>query len=76
MRDWEPAAALFGREATEAVAQGAADVLAGRGALVLEVGDGQAAAVSRLLTGLGYVDIVVTPDLAGRDRVVEGRRPG
>ena len=74
VRDWEPAAALFGREATEAVAQGAADVLVDGGALVLEVGDGQAAGVSRLLAGLGYADVVVTPDLAGRDRVVEGRR--
>ena len=74
VRDWEPAAALFGREATEAVAQRAAAVLADGGALVLEVGDGQAATVSLLLAELGYVDVVVTPDLAGRDRVVEGRR--
>jgi release factor glutamine methyltransferase len=74
VRDWEPEAALFGREATEAVARGAVDVLADGGAVVLEVGDGQAAGVSRLLAALGYADVVVTPDLAGRDRVVEGRR--
>ena len=73
VRDWEPAAALFGSEATRAVARGAVPVLAPGGHLVLEVGDGQAAAVVELLAGLGYVDVAATRDLAGRDRVVEGR---
>ena len=57
VRDWEPAEALFGppagppagRDATEAVARGAIEVLAEGGALVLEVGDGQAGAVVSLL---------------------------
>ena len=76
VREWEPAAALFGREAVAAVARGAADVLAEGGALVLEVGDGQARETAELLASLGYTDVRATPDLAGRDRVVEGRRPG
>jgi len=74
VRDWEPAEALFGRGATAAVASGALGVLEDEGVLVLEVGDGQAAATADMLTSLGYVDVRVTLDLAGRDRVVEGRR--
>jgi release factor glutamine methyltransferase len=74
VRDYEPHLALVGSGATEAVARAAADALAPGGLLVLEVGDGQAAATAELLARLGYADIVVTPDLTGRDRVVEGRR--
>jgi release factor glutamine methyltransferase len=74
VRDWEPPEALFGRDAVAAVARGALDVLERRGALVLEVGDGQAEASAALLGVLGYDDVRVTPDLSGRDRVVEGRR--
>jgi len=74
VRDWEPAEALFGRGATAAVASGAHGVLGAGGALVLEVGDGQAEATAGLLSSVGYLDVRVTPDLAGRDRVVEGRR--
>ena len=75
VRDWEPATALFGREATEAVARGALPVLAAGGSLVLEVGDGQAGGVGALLGRLGYRGVVSTRDLADRDRVVEGRAP-
>jgi release factor glutamine methyltransferase len=73
VRDWEPKEALVGRGVTEAVATGAREVLRPRGALVLEVADGTAAAVSALLELLGFADVLATPDLAGRDRVVEGR---
>ena len=65
MRDWEPATALFGREATEAVARGALPVLAAGGSLVLEVGDGQAGEVGALLGRLGYREVAATRDLAG-----------
>jgi release factor glutamine methyltransferase len=71
--EWEPAIALFGRDAMGAVARAALPLLAPGGALVLEVGDGQAEGVTALLESLGYGDVGVTPDLAGRDRVVEGR---
>ena len=40
----------------------------------LEVADGQAPAVAALLRGLGFEGVGVTDDLAGRARVVEGRR--
>ena len=72
VRDWEPRAALVGEGATEAIARSAPDVLRPGGALVLEVADGDAAGVEALLRGRGYEGIRVTPDLAGRDRVVEG----
>jgi release factor glutamine methyltransferase len=75
VRDWEPREALVGIGATEAVARGASDVLRRGGALVLEVAEGDAARVTRLLGDLGYVDVTVSADLAGRDRVTEGTRP-
>jgi hypothetical protein len=37
------------------------------------VADGTAREVAGLLTELGYDDVAATPDLVGRDRVVEGR---
>jgi release factor glutamine methyltransferase len=76
VREYEPHLALVGRGATEAVARAAPDALAPGGWLVLEVGDGQAPATAALLDGLGYVEVATTPDLTGRDRVVEGRRVG
>jgi len=74
VRDWEPREALTGVGATEAVARGAREVLAEPGALVLEVAAADALRVATLLEALGYVDVVTTKDLTGRDRVVEGTR--
>jgi release factor glutamine methyltransferase len=76
VRDFEPHVALVGRGATEAVARAALDALVPGGWLVLEVGDGQAAAIAALLDDLGYADVATTPDLNRRDRVLEGRRVG
>ena len=50
--------------------------LAPGGWLVIEIADSQAERVSRLLGILGYRDVAVTKDLAGRDRVVEARWVG
>ena len=75
VREWEPRAALVGEGATEAIAASTRDVLGAGGALVLETADGDAARVAGLLQTLGYRDVAVTPDLAGRDRVVEGIWP-
>jgi release factor glutamine methyltransferase len=69
VRDWEPRAALVGEGLHEEVAR-----LATTRALVLEVADGQAPPVAEALEGLGYAGVTITPDLAGRGRVVEGRR--
>jgi release factor glutamine methyltransferase len=72
VQDWEPRQALVGEGATEAIAEDARRVLSAGGALVLETADGDAPRVAALLRSLGYRDVRVTPDLAGRDRVVEG----
>jgi release factor glutamine methyltransferase len=74
VRDYEPHIALVGDRMPEVVARAALRVLRPGGHLVLEIGDGQALATTAALAGLGYVEVVTTPDLAGRDRVVEGRR--
>jgi release factor glutamine methyltransferase len=73
VRDWEPREALVGEGATEAVVAGATAVLASGGALVIEVAEGTAARVVDLLSEAGFEEVAATPDLAGRDRVVEGR---
>jgi len=74
VRDYEPHVALVGDRMPEVVARAAVDAVNPGGHLVLEVGDGQALATAAMLAGLGYVEVVTTPDLTGRDRVVEGRR--
>jgi release factor glutamine methyltransferase len=74
VREYEPHLAIVGSGATEAVARAALEVLLPGGRIVFEVGDGQASATGALLGGLGYADVSTTPDLTGRDRVVEGRR--
>jgi release factor glutamine methyltransferase len=71
----EPREALVGVARHAEVARAVKEVLRPGGLLVLEVGDGQAPAVASALQELGYVDVATTPDLAGRERVVEGRRP-
>ena len=73
VREWEPRAALVGEGATEAIAEHARSVLNAGGALVLETADGDAERVAELLRARGYRDVVVTHDLTGRERVVEGR---
>ena len=65
----EPVRALLGEGFHEQIAR-----TAQTRALVLEVGDGQAGDVARVLTNAGYTGVTITPDLAGLDRVVEGRR--
>jgi release factor glutamine methyltransferase len=75
VRDWEPRAAVVGAGTTEHVAAAARTVLRPGGALVLETAGGRAEDVAELLGGLGYVDVRVTDDLAGRSRVAEGMTP-
>jgi release factor glutamine methyltransferase len=73
--EWEPHVALFDGGHTERLVRDAARALRPGAALVLESFDERARAVAELLRGMGFVDVAVTRDLAGRDRVVEGRRP-
>ena len=69
IRLWEPREALVGDGLHEELARGLQ-----RGRLALEVGDGQAPHVVATLGSLGYDEIRTTPDLTGRERVVEGLR--
>jgi len=69
IRDWEPRGALVGEGFQQGLARAAQTEL-----LVLEVAPRQAAAVARELQELAYDDVCITQDLAGKERVVEGRR--
>lgn len=73
VRDYEPREALVATGVTEAIAAGAPDVLVAGGALALEVADGKAAEIAALLENGGYEEVTVTRDLAGRERIVDGR---
>ena len=79
VRDFEPHLALDGGhdglDFFRRLAVSAGSVLAPDGALLLEVGDGQASEVSGILEESGDFDAVgVRPDLAGIPRVVLARR--
>ena len=73
--DWEPALALFDRGHTEALVRAATRALRPGGALAIETHEDGASGVAALLEREGYVAVRTTKDLAGRDRVVEGRTP-
>ena len=68
---FEPGGALISEGHTEAIARHARESL--HGPLVLEVHSEHAEKVVSLLASLGYREARITSDLAGRDRVVEGR---
>ena len=74
IRLYEPRAALVGSDVAQTIARDAQPALGPGGWLVLEAGDGQARELAEALQGLGYEDVTISPDLAGRERVVEGRR--
>lgn len=72
---WEPREALLagedGLDVLRVAIPAAADLAP---ALALEVGEGQAGAVSELLFEVGFGSVETRPDLAGIPRVVWGRR--
>lgn len=76
--DWEPAVALTagsdGLDALEVILTGAPGWLDPAGVLVCEISPEQADAVSEL-AGRGFSEVMVRPDLTGRDRVLVARRP-
>lgn len=76
---FEPRGALTagadGLDAIRRIVAGAPRCLAG-GWLLLEHGFDQGPAVRALLTGAGFRQVRTHPDLAGRERVSEGRWPG
>jgi release factor glutamine methyltransferase len=72
--DYEPEVALFAAEDGLALLRRLAGMLEGVPLVALEVGEGQAAEVSRLLAGAGFGGVERLRDLAGIERVVVGRR--
>jgi len=78
VRDWEPATALFadddGLADMRTVINGAVDWLAPGGWLVVEIGAGQGAAATTLMTSAGFAQVVVHRDLALHDRIAVGCR--
>lgn len=79
VREHEPRLALVGGEdgldCYRRLAEGLPERLLPGGHVLLEVGQGQAQAVSVLLTGAGLEDVSVHDDLGGIQRVVEARQP-
>jgi release factor glutamine methyltransferase len=67
---WEPREALVDTGLHEEIVRAARTTW-----LVLEAGFGQSASVRELFERHGYVDTRITRDLAGIERVVEGRKP-
>jgi release factor glutamine methyltransferase len=45
------------------------------GSVVVEIGDTHGSRAAAVASGVGFADVAVGPDLAGRDRVLVGRRP-
>lgn len=78
VRDFEPKSALVpgptGLEAIPAVAAAAYAALAPGGWLLVEIGWRQGPDAAACLTSAGFIDVAVRRDLAGLDRLVEGRR--
>lgn len=77
--EWEPRTALYagpsGLECIETIAREAVLWLAPHGVVVLEIGATQGATAAELLRDRGYREVKVRSDLAGRDRILVGRRP-
>jgi release factor glutamine methyltransferase len=71
--DWEPRQALVDDGQAASLARAALDVLRPGASLVLEVHEAHAAEIRGMLEALGY-RVRIGVDLAGRDRVVEGKR--
>jgi release factor glutamine methyltransferase len=75
VRDWEPREALVDEGQTEVLAAHALGVLRPGGYLVVEVHEDRAREIADVLEAAGFAEVRISRDLAGRERVVEGRRP-
>ena len=79
VREYDPYIALDGGEDGldfyRRIIGGAQDYLKRGGQILMEIGSGQAKAVSELLREAGFKEIDACRDFAGLDRVVSGRLP-
>jgi release factor glutamine methyltransferase len=77
---YEPRAALVsgatGTEAIEQIAREAPEWLDATGTFVCEIAPHQAEAATKVSTAAGFEEVLVRPDLAGRDRVLVARMLG
>jgi len=77
VRDHEPREAVVGGpdglDVLMTLLEEAPRWLAIGGWLVVELDEQQAGTIAKLLRAIGYADVAVTADLAGRERIVEGR---
>jgi release factor glutamine methyltransferase len=77
VRDHEPREAVCGGsdglDVLMALLEEAPRWLAVGGWLVVELDEEQTVKVAKLLRAIGYTDVAITADLAGRERIVEGR---
>ena len=75
--EYEPKLALFGgKDGLDfyyKIAKTAKNFLTTKGSLLMEIGCGQAKAVSKILQENGYEEIEVIQDLARLDRVIVGK---
>lgn len=82
VRDWEPRCALVpagcdgsGLAAYRLICSRAPAFLRPGGALIVEIGQSQGAAVRALFMDAGFADVALIKDLSGHDRVVTGQVP-
>jgi release factor glutamine methyltransferase len=71
----EPRSALIDSGETDLIAEQALASVVPGGSLALEVADGKSQVVAQRLRALGYEEVTIGKDLAGRERVVDGRAP-
>ncbi|HSK50898.1 MAG TPA: peptide chain release factor N(5)-glutamine methyltransferase [Solirubrobacterales bacterium] len=87
LRDWEPESAfragpdgldairwLLSEDSVRRLWPETPQVTTGASVLALEIGEGQAPEVERLLRGAGFPGVEIRLDLAGIERIVVGRR--
>jgi release factor glutamine methyltransferase len=70
-----PLAVFGGPEVYERLFAQAVERLVSGGSVVVEIEESSAPSIVGLAEVAGFVDVVVRPDLTGRDRVVAGRMP-
>ncbi len=79
VKDWEPRNALDGGESGldfyERLIADAFNILKPGGGVFFEIGDGQGAALQKLLFDSGFDDIKIEKDYAGHDRYASGILP-
>jgi release factor glutamine methyltransferase len=73
VRDHEPRNALVGAGVAEAVAERSRELLVPGGWLAVELGVDQHEAYADHLRALGFAAITITPDLTGRERIIEAQ---